>query len=210
MPKTHKPCPVLYLFLFFVSVCVFVCVRVPVQALWWVHALCCRVPTLMERTSTSSWPHSRWMSLQVSGIHSLQQLPSCWHARDQVGSVSLAMKCCTPWVWCHLQVLLPVPASPGSACSSCPPRLLSVERCNLYCLYNISVLPVWHQLYRLYRITCTACIPLPVLPVSTGVPTVWLNLLHHMSKHNLKLRHLRRVCIAGSAPPRSMIEALEG
>eukprot|EP00882_Tetradesmus_deserticola_P001881 GHRQ01002017.1.p1 GENE.GHRQ01002017.1~~GHRQ01002017.1.p1 ORF type:complete len:566 (+),score=249.76 GHRQ01002017.1:439-2136(+) len=45
--------------------------------------------------------------------------------------------------------------------------------------------------------------------VSAGVPTVWLNLLQHMDKHNLKLRHLQRVCIAGSAPPRSMIEALE-
>ena len=43
-----------------------------------------------------------------------------------------------------------------------------------------------------------------------GVPTVWLNLLQHVNKHNLKMRHLKRVCIAGSAPPRSMIEALEG
>lgn len=43
-----------------------------------------------------------------------------------------------------------------------------------------------------------------------GVPTVWLNLLQHVSKHNLKLKYVKRVCIAGSAPPRSMIEALEG
>jgi hypothetical protein len=44
---------------------------------------------------------------------------------------------------------------------------------------------------------------------AAGVPTVWLNLLNHMDKHSLKLRHLQRVCIAGSAPPRSMIQALE-
>jgi fatty-acyl-CoA synthase len=42
------------------------------------------------------------------------------------------------------------------------------------------------------------------------VPTVWLNLLQHVRKHSLPLTYLRRVCIAGSAPPRSMIEALEG
>jgi hypothetical protein len=30
-----------------------------------------------------------------------------------------------------------------------------------------------------------------------------------MAKHNLTLSSLQRVCIAGSAPPRSMIEALE-
>jgi hypothetical protein len=44
---------------------------------------------------------------------------------------------------------------------------------------------------------------------AAGVPTVWLNLLQHVSKHKLKLRYVKRVCIAGSAPPRSMIEALE-
>eukprot|EP00879_Flechtneria_rotunda_P006882 GHRR01007227.1.p1 GENE.GHRR01007227.1~~GHRR01007227.1.p1 ORF type:complete len:461 (+),score=111.37 GHRR01007227.1:227-1609(+) len=46
--------------------------------------------------------------------------------------------------------------------------------------------------------------------VSAGVPTIWLNVLQHLSKHKLKLTHLQRVCIAGSAPPRAMIEALEG
>jgi hypothetical protein len=39
---------------------------------------------------------------------------------------------------------------------------------------------------------------------------VWLNLLLHVKKHNLKMRYIKRVCIAGSAPPRSMIETLEG
>lgn len=42
-----------------------------------------------------------------------------------------------------------------------------------------------------------------------GVPTVWLNLLQHIGKHNLRLRYLKRLCVAGSAPPRAMIEALE-
>lgn len=42
-----------------------------------------------------------------------------------------------------------------------------------------------------------------------GVPTVWLNLLHHVSKHKLTLKYLKRVCIAGSAPPKSMIAQLE-
>lgn len=45
---------------------------------------------------------------------------------------------------------------------------------------------------------------------NVGVPTVWLNLLLHVKKHNLKMRYIKRVCIAGSAPPRSMIETLEG
>eukprot|EP00878_Enallax_costatus_P015485 GHUV01016220.1.p1 GENE.GHUV01016220.1~~GHUV01016220.1.p1 ORF type:complete len:332 (+),score=59.55 GHUV01016220.1:178-1173(+) len=45
--------------------------------------------------------------------------------------------------------------------------------------------------------------------ISAGVPTVWLNLLTHVAEHNLSLKYLKRVCIAGSAPPRSMIEALE-
>lgn len=52
-----------------------------------------------------------------------------------------------------------------------------------------------------------ACVGVRVV---AGVPTVWLNLLLHVNKHNLKLRYIKRVCIAGSAPPRSMIEALEG
>ncbi|KAF6251413.1 hypothetical protein COO60DRAFT_1675845 [Scenedesmus sp. NREL 46B-D3] len=55
-----------------------------------------------------------------------------------------------------------------------------------------------YQLMHTFKVTVTA-----------GVPTVWLNLLQHMEKHKLKLSHLQRVCIAGSAPPRSMIEALE-
>lgn len=42
-----------------------------------------------------------------------------------------------------------------------------------------------------------------------GVPTVWLNLLQHVGKHGLRLRHLKRLCVAGSAAPRAMIEALE-
>lgn len=45
--------------------------------------------------------------------------------------------------------------------------------------------------------------------VPLGVPTVWLNLLKHVAQHKLTLKYLKRVCIAGSAPPRSMIEALE-
>jgi fatty-acyl-CoA synthase len=49
-----------------------------------------------------------------------------------------------------------------------------------------------------------------VVLLAAGVPTVWLNLLQHVKQHNLKLRHVKRVCIAGSAPPRSMIQALEG
>ncbi|WIA13606.1 hypothetical protein OEZ85_007172 [Tetradesmus obliquus] len=55
-----------------------------------------------------------------------------------------------------------------------------------------------YQLMHTFKVTVTA-----------GVPTVWLNLLQHMDKHKLALRHLQRVCIAGSAPPRSMIQALE-
>jgi acyl-CoA synthetase (AMP-forming)/AMP-acid ligase II len=73
------------------------------------------------------------------------------------------------------------------------------------------------QLLLFLTLECNLHLPSPPLPLplllyataTAGVPTVWLNLLSHMDKHNLKLRHLQRVCIAGSAPPRSMIQALE-
>ena len=45
--------------------------------------------------------------------------------------------------------------------------------------------------------------------MSAAVPTVWLMLLQHMQKNNLKLSTLRRVLIGGSACPRAMMEAFE-
>jgi fatty-acyl-CoA synthase len=45
--------------------------------------------------------------------------------------------------------------------------------------------------------------------VTAGVPTVWLALLEHLSKHDLALPTLEVLCIGGSAAPRSMIQAFE-
>ena len=44
---------------------------------------------------------------------------------------------------------------------------------------------------------------------SAAVPTVWLMLLQHMQKNNLRLSSLQRVAIGGSACPRAMMEAFE-
>ena len=47
--------------------------------------------------------------------------------------------------------------------------------------------------------------------MTAGVPTVWLNLINYMQQHNHKqFKYLKVLCIAGSAPPRSMIETLDG
>ena len=45
--------------------------------------------------------------------------------------------------------------------------------------------------------------------LSAGVPTVWLMLLQHMREKGLKLPHMNRTVIGGSAAPRSMIETFE-
>ncbi|MEA2840187.1 MAG: 3-(methylthio)propionyl---CoA ligase [Methylobacteriaceae bacterium] len=45
--------------------------------------------------------------------------------------------------------------------------------------------------------------------MTAAVPTVWLMLLQHMQANNLKLPHLKRVMIGGSACPRAMIETFE-
>ncbi|MGF7159811.1 fatty-acyl-CoA synthase [Rhodoligotrophos appendicifer] len=46
--------------------------------------------------------------------------------------------------------------------------------------------------------------------VTAGVPTVWLMLLHHLEKHpELKLDHLERALIGGSACPEAMMAAFE-
>ena len=45
--------------------------------------------------------------------------------------------------------------------------------------------------------------------MSAAVPTVWLMLLQHMQKNDLKLSTLKRVLIGGSACPRAMMEAFE-
>jgi 3-(methylthio)propionyl---CoA ligase len=44
---------------------------------------------------------------------------------------------------------------------------------------------------------------------ANGVPTVYLAVLDHLQKSGAELPHLKRVTVAGSAPPRSMIEAFE-
>lgn len=55
-----------------------------------------------------------------------------------------------------------------------------------------------YELLDKYKVTVTA-----------GVPTVWFALLAHLEQHNLKLPHLKRVLIGGSACPRAMIEQFE-
>ncbi len=45
--------------------------------------------------------------------------------------------------------------------------------------------------------------------VAACVPTVWLALVDHLDRHGLRLPALRAALIAGTKPPRSLIEALE-
>jgi fatty-acyl-CoA synthase len=44
---------------------------------------------------------------------------------------------------------------------------------------------------------------------TAAVPTVWLMLLQYLEEHNLKLPHLRKVVIGGSACPRAMIQKFQ-
>jgi fatty-acyl-CoA synthase len=44
---------------------------------------------------------------------------------------------------------------------------------------------------------------------SAGVPTVWLGVLEHMQKHNLRLSTLRRTAVGGAACPPTMIRTYE-
>ena len=58
--------------------------------------------------------------------------------------------------------------------------------------------PSIYELLDTYKVTFTA-----------GVPTVWLALLDHMEKNNLKLPALKRIVIGGSASPRAMTQKFE-
>ncbi len=55
-----------------------------------------------------------------------------------------------------------------------------------------------YQLLDSYRVSFTA-----------AVPTVWLMLLHHLEANGLKLPHLKKVVIGGSACPRAMIQKFQ-
>lgn len=55
-----------------------------------------------------------------------------------------------------------------------------------------------YELLDKYKVTVTA-----------GVPTVWLALFSYLEQHGLKLPHLQRVLIGGSACPRAMIEKFQ-
>lgn len=45
--------------------------------------------------------------------------------------------------------------------------------------------------------------------ITAAVPTVWLMLLQHLRENNLKLPHLRKVLIGGSAIPEAILRAFE-
>ncbi len=45
--------------------------------------------------------------------------------------------------------------------------------------------------------------------VTAAVPTVWMMLLAHLEQNNLKLPHLKRVLIGGSACPRAMMQKFQ-
>src|SRR5260370_1307081 len=46
--------------------------------------------------------------------------------------------------------------------------------------------------------------------LAPAVPTVWLTLLDYMDSKGLRFRSLRAALVAGSQPPRALVEALEG
>ncbi|HCJ19848.1 MAG TPA: long-chain fatty acid--CoA ligase, partial [Hyphomonas sp.] len=45
--------------------------------------------------------------------------------------------------------------------------------------------------------------------ITAAVPTVWLMLLTHLQENNLKLPHLKKVLIGGSAIPEKILRAFE-
>ncbi|MBV8409797.1 MAG: long-chain fatty acid--CoA ligase [Alphaproteobacteria bacterium] len=55
-----------------------------------------------------------------------------------------------------------------------------------------------HELMAQEGVTLAAC-----------VPTVWMTLVDHMDRHGLALPALRAALVAGTKPPRSLVEALE-
>jgi fatty-acyl-CoA synthase len=55
-----------------------------------------------------------------------------------------------------------------------------------------------YELLDMYQVSFTA-----------AVPTVWLMLLQHLESNNLKLPHLRKVVIGGSACPRAMTQKFQ-
>ena len=55
-----------------------------------------------------------------------------------------------------------------------------------------------YELLDMYKVTVTA-----------AVPTVWMMLLAHLEQNNLKLPHLNRVLIGGSACPRAMMKKFQ-
>jgi 3-(methylthio)propionyl---CoA ligase len=58
--------------------------------------------------------------------------------------------------------------------------------------------PSLYELLDTYRVTFSA-----------AVPTVWMMLLAHLEANNLKLPHLKKVVIGGSACPRAMTKTLQ-
>jgi len=55
-----------------------------------------------------------------------------------------------------------------------------------------------YELMAAERVTMAAC-----------VPTVWITLVDHLDHHGLRLPSMRAALIAGTTPPRSLVEALE-
>ena len=55
-----------------------------------------------------------------------------------------------------------------------------------------------YELMAAERVTMAAC-----------VPTVWMTLVDHLDRNGLKLPSLRAALVAGTTPPRSLVEALE-
>ena len=55
-----------------------------------------------------------------------------------------------------------------------------------------------YELMAAERVTMAAC-----------VPTVWMTLVDHLDRNKLKLPSMRAALVAGTTPPRSLVEALE-
>ena len=55
-----------------------------------------------------------------------------------------------------------------------------------------------YELMASERVTMAAC-----------VPTVWMTLVDHLDRNSLKLPSMRAALVAGTTPPRSLVEALE-
>lgn len=120
----------------------------------------------------------------------------------------------------HFELSYAVP-SVGAVCHTINPRLFPAQIA--YIINHADDRHAWGIPFAAPMTGCKLVFPGPHLDgvnlqqlienedvtISAGVPTVWMNLLHHVETANLGLGRLNRVIIGGSACPGAMLQAFE-